>query len=97
MRKTKSNALEICNKHELLKINLLISFWERTGVGGANKNVDFQIQIASQVSLCSVYGGEKKNWKSLAVFCGSQQNNAGLELKAAALAYTDCFILEQNV
>lgn len=54
LRKTKSNALEICNKHELLKINLSISFWERTGVGGDNKNVEFQIQIASQVSLCSV-------------------------------------------
>lgn len=54
LRKTQSNALEICNKNELLKINLLISFWERCGVGGDNNNVEFQIQTASQVSLHSI-------------------------------------------
>ena len=54
MRKTKAHALKICNEDELLKINLLISFGESFGVGGENNNVEFQMQIASQVSLSSI-------------------------------------------
>lgn len=42
----KSNALEIYNKGNLLKIHLLVLFGERFGAGRDNSNVEFQNQIA---------------------------------------------------
>ena len=72
-------------------------------MGGDNNNVEFQSQVSSQVSLHSIK--KKKKKKELEIFSNvlrvpakqSRISARVLMLGAAALAYTDCFMLEQNV
>lgn len=70
-------------------------------MGGDNNNVEFQVQMASQVSLHSI----QKEKTELEIFSNdlwapakqSRVPARAQELEAAALAHTDCFTLEQNV